>query len=130
MLTTLKFCSMIELNKKEKKMDEQSFPNLTLEKAKEMIGKLQARHDDAVHQKVLAQSIAFKLQFPDPKLNTIDYLSADNIYLREELKKVIEKRDRCKKELEEMKAENNLLKIQLKNKTKDKEREKRNENNL
>ena len=89
-------------------------PNLTLEQAKDMISKWQRKYDDALHQKYHAQSIAFDLKFPDRALATIDEMKAVSFYWSEELKIAIEKRNKMSQELQETKAEMQLLKLKLK----------------
>ena len=90
-------------------------PNLTLDQAREMISKWQRKYDDAIQQKFHAQNIAFDLMFPDKKTSELEEVKAFAFYWQEELKKAIGMRDKVKRELEELRAEHQLLKVQLKN---------------
>jgi len=75
---------------------------------------LQRRCDEAIQDKFHAQNIAFDLMFPEKKTGELEELKAFAFYWKEELKKAIEKRDKFSQENQELRAENNLLRTQLK----------------
>jgi hypothetical protein len=92
----------------------EGYPNITLEQAKDILTRLQRRVDEAVNQKYKAQNIAFDLLFPDFKCGDIETLKAQVCFYKIELDDACLKRDKVKCICEELRAENNLLKAQLK----------------
>ena len=97
---------------------EQFLPNITLDEAKELVSKWQKKCDDAMQQKIKAQSLLFDMLYPNVKGDEIKALVA---YYKEEVKSVIASRDKVKREIEELRAECYLLKTQVKNFQKEKE---------
>jgi hypothetical protein len=89
------------------------FPNITLEQAKELIGKWQRQVDVAIAEKHKAMNIAFDFMYPDFKIGDIELLKSQVVYFQSEMKNAIKERDKAKQRVNELIAENNLLKIKL-----------------
>lgn len=97
-------------------MDKQrdGYPNITLEQAKELLVKQHRQLDIATAEKYKAQNIAFDYMFPEFRIGDAEVLKAQVYYFKTELNEAIAKRDSLKQEVNELRAENNLLKVTLK----------------
>ena len=81
-------------------------PDLSIEKAREMITNLQRQAHTAVSKRNVAQSVAFDLLFKDFQHSTDTDLKAECFNAKEELRHIAIERDKLKVVVKQLRAEN------------------------